>query len=597
MNHLFYFYKQIHHFAGKKLYFNLIGMILISLLDGIGILLLIPLISMSGIVSFEIGDNRLTGFFEWFQAIPTSVGLPVILGMFVLISFGQNLINRLISIQNAEIQHGFFRHLRVQTYKSLLQANWGFFVRKRKSDLINILTAEIARASAGTNSFLQFMTSLIFTVIQIGIAFWLSPNITIFVLLSGLFLLFFSRKFLSRSFALGNRTFELGQRYLGGVTDQMNGIKDIKSNTLEESRMSWYEDVTNDMKNEQLAYTILKTKSQFNYKMASAILIAAFIYLSIHLFNAQAAQLMLILVIFSRLWPRVAGIQGSLEQLSSYLPAFSNVLKLQQEASEAVEMSQDNEKDVRPIQIKQAINCKDVSFRYHQDIPNYALSQLNLLIPANKMTAVVGPSGAGKSTLIDLLMGLNQPETGQIFLDGVPLTSSNLKAWRQAISYVPQEPFLFNETVRENLLLIKEDASEEEMWEALEFSSAAEFVQKLPQALDTVIGDRGIRLSGGERQRLVLARAILRKPSILILDEATSSLDTENEAKIQEAIERLKGRMTIVVIAHRLSTIRNADQVVVLESGKIIQKGEFGQLAKEKTGKFSHLLGKQMEVR
>ena len=128
---------------------------------------------------------------------------------------------------------------------------------------------------------------------------------------------------------------------------------------------------------------------------------------------------------------------------------------------------------------------------------------------------------------------------------------------------------------------------------SLEFSSAAEFVKKLPQGIDTHIGDRGIRLSGGERQRIVLARAILRKPSILILDEATSALDTENEAKIQAALERLKGRMTIIIIAHRLSTIRNADQVIVINQGKIIQKGQYNELAGEKKGMFSHLLGNQ----
>lgn len=176
------------------------------------------------------------------------------------------------------------------------------------------------------------------------------------------------------------------------------------------------------------------------------------------------------------------------------------------------------------------------------------------------MTAIVGKSGAGKSTLIDLLMGLLQPEKGQVLLDGIPLNGDNVNAWRRALSYVPQEPFLFNVSIRENLLLVEPRANEKQLWEALEFAAAAEFVKKLPQGLDTHIGDRGVRLSGGERQRLVLARAILRKPEILILDEATSALDTENEAKIQEALEQLKGTTTIIVIAHRLSTIRNADQ-------------------------------------
>ena len=212
------------------------------------------------------------------------------------------------------------------------------------------------------------------------------------------------------------------------------------------------------------------------------------------------------------------------------------------------------------------------------------------------MTAVVGPSGAGKSTLIDMIMGLLQPERGHILIDNIPLSQSNLLSWRKSISYVPQDPFLFNGSIRENLLMIFPEATDEQIWEALEFAAAADFVRKLPQGLDTLVGDRGIRLSGGERQRIVLARAILRKPSILVLDEATSALDTENERKIQEAIEQLKGKMTIIVIAHRLSTISNADQVIVLDKGRIIQSGEFHQLAKEKKGMFSHLLGKQTEV-
>lgn len=286
-----------------------------------------------------------------------------------------------------------------------------------------------------------------------------------------------------------------------------------------------------------------------------------------------------------------------MQKIASTIPAFKALIDLQRECKKAIEIKDEiHYKDVLPMRIENGIECRNLNFRYNQNEPIYALQDINFEIPSNRMTAVVGRSGAGKSTLIDILMGLNKPESGQVYLDGSPLTSENLLSLRRAISYVPQDPFLFNASIRENLLTVDPNAIEEEIWEALEFSSAADFVSKLPQGLDALIGDRGIRLSGGERQRLVLARAILRKPSILVLDEATSSLDTENEAKIQEALERLKGSMTIIVIAHRLSTIRNADQVIVLDQGKIIQKGGFNQLAKEKRGMFNNLLGKQMEV-
>ncbi|WP_078595903.1 ABC transporter ATP-binding protein [Evansella clarkii] len=591
---VFYFVKQIHAYAGKILYINLFAMILISLLDGIGILLLIPMISMTGIVNIDAGGTPVAGLFEYLQGIPASIGLPVILAIFVVISIIQNLLQRHITIRETKIQHGFFRHMRVKTYESLLHADWRFYIKNRKTDLINILTSEIARASAGTHSFLQFMASLIFTSIQIAIAFWLSPVITVFLLLSGLLLIIFNRKFLRRSLELGGRNYELGRNYLGGITDQINGIKDIKSNTLEDSRLDWYRSITKKMEHEQVEYTKLKTKSQLYYKIASAVLIATFIFISFSMFQAQAAQLMLIILIFSRLWPRVAGIQASMEHIAAMLPAFKAVIAMQEESKSAKEFDLSEKKDIKPLHVKRDITCWNVSFKYKKE--SYALKDINITLPANQMTAVVGKSGAGKSTLIDLLMGLNKPAKGQVLIDGVPLSSENLISLRRAISYVPQDPFLFNDSIRENLLLVKPDATEEEIWEALEFSSAAEFVRKLPENLDSLIGDRGIKLSGGERQRLVLARAILRKPSILVLDEATSSLDTENEAKIQEALERLKGKMTIIVIAHRLSTIRNADQVIVLDEGSVIQRGEFGQLANDKRSVFGSLLRRQMEA-
>jgi ABC-type multidrug transport system fused ATPase/permease subunit len=596
MNEIFYFVKKLHSYSGKILYLNLLGMMFMSLLEGVGILFLIPMVSMSNIVNVNTEGIPFSDIIDFLQNIPAAYGLPFVLGIYVMLVIGQNIIQRQISIRNAAIQHGFFRQLRIETYNALLHANWDFFIKKRKSDLLNFMTSEIATASAGTHSFLQFITSLVFTLIQIGFAFLLSPSITIFVLISGMILILFSRKYLKRSLELGGRNYESGKNYLAGIADQINGIKDIKSNTLEESRIDWFRSVTLNMYNEQVEYSRLSTKSQLFYKVASGLLIAVFILIAVNIFNAHGGQLIMIVIIFSRLWPRVAGIQASMEQMAMRIPSYKAVISLQNECKLAKEFHEEEFKNIKPLQITQGIRCQNVFFRYNNSLPTYALQDINLFIPANQMTAVVGKSGAGKSTLIDLLMGLNKPEKGQVLLDGTSLSGSNLLSLRKAISYVPQDPFLFNASIRENLMIVEPNASEQQMWEALDFSSAAEFVRKLPDGLDTLIGDRGIRLSGGERQRLVLARAILRNPSILVLDEATSALDTENETKIQNALDQLKGKMTIIVIAHRLSTIRNADQVVVLDQGEIIQRGEFGQLAKEKRGMFGKLLKNQMEA-
>lgn len=591
MKQVLYFYRQLYTFVGNKLYFNLLGMVFVSLLDGVGLLILLPLLSFSGIIN--VSENfLLERMFQVLNRIPEEYRLILILGLFVFINVILNMIQRSITMKNVKIQHSFSRHLRVGMYRDLLSANWDFYIKRRKTDIINTITAELARVSAGTNTLLQLITSMIFTFIQIGIAFILAPRITIFVLMSGLILVLFSRGFIKKSSALGNKTSENGRNLLAGITDNFNGIKEIKSNNLEKSRMDWFNALSQKMFDEQMEYIQLKTSSQLYYKISSVTLIAIFIYFSVQFFEAQAAQLMLILVIFSRLWPRVTGIQSSLEQIAVVVPALKEVIRLSNESRNAKELNGIEQIEKQKLMIDKGIECNQLYFRYSKKNENYAVNNINIFFPANKMTAIVGPSGAGKSTLVDLVMGLNQPEHGEILIDGVKLTQQNLVGLRQSISYVPQDPFLFNTTIRENLLLTRPSATEDELWEAIEFASA-DFVINLPYGLDTIIGDRGIRLSGGERQRIVLARAILRKPEILVLDEATSALDTENERKIQESLDRLKGKMMIIVIAHRLSTIQDADQVVVLDQGQIIQSGQFYQLAKDKKGLFSNLLGKQ----
>jgi ABC-type multidrug transport system fused ATPase/permease subunit len=575
MKPVLYFTKRLHAFAGISLYVNLFGMVLVSLLEGIGIFLLIPMISMSGIASVDVQAVPLSRMFGALHNVHQDWVLPLILGIFLLLVLGQNLLKRSNSIRNVKIHHGFIFHLRSEMYRALLQSNWSYFIKSRKSDFINSLTSEIGRVSSGVIQSLQLLASIIFTSIQIGLAFWLSAPLTLFVIACGAILVLLSRKFIQRAKNLGKQSVELSQQFMAGLTDQLNGIKDIKINMLEQSRLAWLKQLNMKIYKEQEEYIKLKSTSLFFYQMASALLITFFIFLSVQMFQAKLEQLLLIVIIFSRLWPRFTGFQSNLEHIASSIPSFNNIIRLLQDCKDAEEftISEQQTQHLKPIAIEQGLECRHVYFRYNRDEPQYALHDINLIIPSNQMTAIVGRSGAGKSTLIDLVMGLVQPDSGEVLIDGGPLTSEHLLSLRRSISYVPQDPFLFNDSIRENLLMVKPHASEGEIWEALEFSASADFIRMLPQGLDTFVGDRGIRLSGGERQRLVLARAILRNPSILVLDEATSALDTENEKKIQEALDKLKGKMTVIVIAHRLSTIRNADQVIVIDQGTIVQKG------------------------
>ena len=236
------------------------------------------------------------------------------------------------------------------------------------------------------------------------------------------------------------------------------------------------------------------------------------------------------------------------------------------------------------IEFRHGIRVERVSFSYDGKVP--VINDLDLPIRAGQTTAIVGPSGAGKTTIADLLMGLIAPDQGRILIDETELVPERMKAWRKQIGYVPQDTFLFHDTLRTNLLWAKPEATEEEMNRALELAAAEEFVSGLPGRLDTILGDRGVLVSGGERQRIALARALLRKPTLLILDEATSSLDSENEKRIQNAIETLHGRMTILVISHRLSTIRGADIIHVVEGGRLVESGTWDRLVANKDGRF-----------
>jgi ATP-binding cassette subfamily C protein len=252
-----------------------------------------------------------------------------------------------------------------------------------------------------------------------------------------------------------------------------------------------------------------------------------------------------------------------------------------------------------PIALHDAVALRDVRCAYPPPLDNGsdaaplhsrrdALDGVWLRIPAGKITAIVGPSGAGKSTIADLLLGLMFPQAGDVRIDGVELTPARAHQWREHVGYVPQDPFLFHDTIRANLQLAAPRSSDREMGEALALAGADAFVARLPQGLDTVVGERGSALSGGERQRIALARALLRRPSLLVLDEATNAVDAECELRIREVIGSLRGRLTVVVITHDLAAVLDADAIYVIEEGRVSEAGDCATLLAQ-GGRFSAL--------
>jgi ATP-binding cassette subfamily B protein/subfamily B ATP-binding cassette protein MsbA len=246
-----------------------------------------------------------------------------------------------------------------------------------------------------------------------------------------------------------------------------------------------------------------------------------------------------------------------------------------------------------PLEGAKQIELRNVSFQYDAGIP--VLEDINLTIPAGKVVALVGPTGVGKTTLANLIPRFYDVSAGSLSIDGRDVRDLSLRSIRQQISIVLQNVFLFHGSVRENILFGRQDASQEEMIQAARVANAHNFIMDLPDGYDTMIGERGVKLSGGQRQRIAIARTVLKDAPILILDEATSAVDTETELLIQQALDKLMEGRTVIIIAHRLSTIRNADLIVVLEGSRIVEQGSHAELMK-KNGLYKRLVEVQFNV-
>jgi subfamily B ATP-binding cassette protein MsbA len=302
----------------------------------------------------------------------------------------------------------------------------------------------------------------------------------------------------------------------------------------------------------------------------------------------RMAVLFSFLVLLYRLQPRIKQFDADRVALDSFSASVQEVRSLLDKSDKPYVRSG----IVTPASIKKAIIFENVSLDYDAG-KGAALKHVTCSINVGETTAFVGPSGAGKSSLIRLLCRLYDPSSGRLLVDGIPLPDIDLAWWRNQIAVVSQEVYLFNATVAENIAYGKLDATREELVESAYKAHAIEFIEELPDGFETILGDRGIRLSGGQRQRLALARAFVRDPQILILDEATNSLDLISEAVVQDTLEQFGRNRTVLIVAHRLSTIQHADKIIVLDSGRLAESGTLTQLLAA-GGLFSRFYGLQL---
>ena len=574
--------------AGARLWLALALMVGMGLLEGSGLLMLLPLLQSIGLESAPnvSGLGRMAASILSAGHVP--LALPAVLAVFIAVMSAQVVLRAYSAVLNARIETSFTCFLRERLYRAMMSSDWLFFARQRSSDITQALMEELQRVGFGTQQLLALLGVAGVAVVQILIAFWLSPALTLLAVACGAGVAWLLRPLTRRAHELGRITQEKRAEMAAAVSEHLGGMKIAKSHGREEHHLGRFHRVMHDIATHWVRAVRLNVASRAWFEIGSMLTLSAFLFFAVAVVRMKMAELLVLAFIFTRLLSRMTAIQDSWQRTMQSLPSFTATEHMRQSFLAAAETN-GLEMSGR-IALQREICLENIEFRYDPAREAAALHDVSLVIPARQVTAICGPSGAGKSTLADLLLGLLRPTTGRILIDGEPLAEARLPAWRRSVGYVPQETFLFHETVRANLLWVQPEATEADLRSALCTAAAADFVDRLPQGLDTVVGDRGVRLSGGERQRLALARALLREPSVLVLDEATSALDTQNERLIQQAIKRLHGRLTVVLIAHRLSTVRTADQIVVFENGKVAEIGRWDELCIREDGIFRRLV-------
>lgn len=534
-------------------------MVLGAITEGIGIVLLVPLLTI-------LGDGTADGgrIGEIMGRLGVPMRLDAMLALFVALVIVRGLITYYRALVAMRFEMTLIDRLRTRGWRSLLHCDWRVLLGMRRSNAASLLISQVDQAGLFVNQAILALATLV-TLGGIGLAaLAISPQLTIGAVIAGAAVLLAFHGMRRRAAHLGEA---LGQAY-GRIYSQLNeglgALRVIKSLGREDRAATDLADQFVDLRRAQLDYQRNLGRGQLALQGGGAVVLALLVWAALERWHANVTVVLPMVALFARALPLLGLLQQAGLTCAHARPAVTAALNLIATAEAAREP--DADPAAAPM-LTRAIQLDAVTVAFGDGSP--ALAGVTATIPALSVVALTGPSGAGKSTLADLLGGLLSPDAGRVLIDDTELTGAARRAWRGKVAYVQQDPVLISGTIRDNLRWAAADADDAALEQALRDASAG-FALDLPQGLDTVIGDGGRALSGGERQRLMLARALLRSPALLILDEATSALDAANEAQIAAAIRGLRGRMTVVIIGHRGVLLDLADSEIRLENGRLM---------------------------
>lgn len=556
-----------------------------ALLEGIGLSFIVPLVEQ--IQSSGAPTEDPTGVMETFATAYGYVGLPLTLETIVvgviLVMFVRYTTSFVVGWLGASLEATYIRHLQSELFDNALDARVRYFDEHGSDTVLNTIVTEASYAAKSLRLIISVFEQAMLCAMYLAIAVYLAPALTVgmAVFLGGL--VFLIRGVLESGYDIGNRVASSNERIQSIVQAGTQGIRDVKLFGMTDELTRSFDTAVDTFVSSTV--TLRRNELAVNrlYELVVAVSVFALVYFAVTFVSLTLGALGVFLFAMFRLGPKLSYLNNYVYSLEGNLPHLVRTRR----SITALEASEEPNPATRSLPpAVGTIRFDDVHFGYDPTDP--VVEGLSFEIERGEFAAFVGPSGAGKSTIVALLTRLYDPQSGAVYADDVRVEDVDIGSWRERVSVVRQNPFVFNDTLRYNVTVGNRDATDADVDQACRIAQVDEFLDDLPRGYDTVLGDNGVRLSGGQRQRIAIARALLADADVLVFDEATSDLDTALERHVHRGIEEMERDVALIVIAHRLSTVTNADAIYTMEDGRVVEVGTHEQLL-ENQGRYASL--------
>ena len=553
----------------------------VALLEGVGLSFIFPIIEVAQAEEPIEGGGPIMELFLStydFFSVPFSVGYLILgVALVMIVRYTVSFVARWLG---AKLGYEYERHLRSQAFDRALNAEVGYYDEEGSDDILNAIITETRYSGKTIRKGIEMLETLFLILMYTAVMFYITPSMTVFAvaLLGGITILM--RYIIEPAVTVGSKVADANEEVQEKVQAGTQGIRDVKLFGLRSEVYSSFRDSID-------RYARYSTRLDRNdyaiknfYQLSAALTIFVLIYVGFTFTGLSLGELGIFLIAMFQLAPKVSRLNSKVYKLEGY----TSHLVRTQEFLDELEIRQE-QGGGRSVSNVEEVEFDEVAFAYG-DEP--VLREISFEVERGEFVAFVGKSGAGKSTIVSLLVRMYDPDRGEIRGDSVPIDEYDIREWRNRIAVVRQDPYIFNTTLEGNVTVGNRDANRSEVERVCEIAKVNEFLDELPNGYESELGDEGIRLSGGQRQRVALARALLKDADFLVLDEATSDLDSNLEKEVQAAIESMDREYGIIAIAHRLSTVKNADRIHTLDDGEIIEQGTHGELLADE-GEYAEL--------